>query len=622
MSQNVMLRCLFAGIYSLVFAWLAFSRYDTEIGSDGCDEEGMKYRPYLSGYLLPMILLVLVCVSVVNSGIKRGLMMMFSLCFGIFLQICIYYLILILLLPLMRRFISARACAMLWLIPNYLYITFQSYMELSAPWFVITVSDRWAWVLLSVWLAGFFAVLLWKCAEHLYFRHKVLENAFPAADPEILCVWEQTIADACMKKPKFRLMISPWVTSPISIGLFSRSIRVVLPQRSYSREELELILRHEIIHIGREDAWSKFFLVFCTAICWFNPLMWAAMRRSAEDLELSCDETVLLGSDQDTRKKYAALLLDTSGDERGFTTCLSASAHAMRYRLKSIICQTKRRSGGLIVGAVFFILCMTSGYVTLAYGGNSGGDLIFSSAEASQYTLRSVSLAEDDFHTIFGIHDPPAFNRYLSRLTLYQITGNYSFSEEKRMVCLMDAPEGTLSIVLSDHIIKLVPLYGESSGTEKYYVAEGIDWDYLSTIIVEYPALNVQLNTENNYNGKSITASLQLLRVSDNDRQTILYESGTPDEVTSGIFGSTRWNDAVLSFSRELSAPCSVRIETWDRSGSYTLEQTDMTQPFAFELPEYPAHYTVCASFGNGDGTVYEAEFRFEVGDVDSMDGM
>ena len=28
---------------------------------------------------------------------------------------------------------------------------------------------------------------------------------------------------------------------------------------------------------------------------------------SAEDLELSCDETVLLGEDEDTRKRYAEL---------------------------------------------------------------------------------------------------------------------------------------------------------------------------------------------------------------------------------------------------------------------------------------------------------------------------
>ena len=31
---------------------------------------------------------------------------------------------------------------------------------------------------------------------------------------------------------------------------------------------------------------------FCTALCWFNPFLWIAMRKSAEDLELSCDELI------------------------------------------------------------------------------------------------------------------------------------------------------------------------------------------------------------------------------------------------------------------------------------------------------------------------------------------
>lgn len=48
--------------------------------------------------------------------------MTLSMCFSIFLHISLYYTILTPLLPLIRRYISARACAMLWLLPNYLYI--------------------------------------------------------------------------------------------------------------------------------------------------------------------------------------------------------------------------------------------------------------------------------------------------------------------------------------------------------------------------------------------------------------------------------------------------------------------------------------------------------------------
>ena len=619
MSQEVFLRGLFAGIFSLAFAWVVFSRYDSEIGYDGTDREGQKYLPYIPGALLPLYLTLLLILGSASYGVLSGAQRIFSLCFGIFLHISAYYLVLILLLPLLRGRISARACAMLWVIPNYLYITHQSFMELPAPKFVITLPGRWLEVLLGIWLVGFAAVLFWKIAEHLFFRHSVLKDAAPVTDPDTLRIWEKVLEDARIKRPKFKLVTSPHARTPLSIGLFHRTIRVILPQCSYSPEELELILRHEIVHIGREDAWSKFFLIFCTAMCWFNPLMWVAMRKSAEDLELSCDETVLIGADDSTRKQYAALLLDTAGDGRGFTTCLSASAQAMRHRLRGVTRPGKRPSGAIVVGLVFFVLCMTSGYVALAYGGTPGAELIFTEGDPTQYTVRHVTKTDDPFHTVYQVTDQEALGSYLSGLTLCQLSGNYAFSEGEQFIYLMDTPAGTLGVELGDHALKLVPLYGEEPDSALYYVPEGIDWDYLSTVVVAYPALNVELTEAGNPYGDDISALLDVLWVNKDGQRTLLFDSGYSDEVTRGIFGNSQFIDATFSFSGELASPCSVLVESWDRSESYTVVQTDLTEPFRFKLPGYPAHYTVYASFHGPDKTLYEAEFRFEIGEAGSI---
>ena len=58
---------------------------------------------------------------------------MLSICFPIFLSISLYYALLLPALPLLRRRISARTCAALWLLPNYLYYTVYTYMELPEP---------------------------------------------------------------------------------------------------------------------------------------------------------------------------------------------------------------------------------------------------------------------------------------------------------------------------------------------------------------------------------------------------------------------------------------------------------------------------------------------------------
>ena len=413
MSQEVFMRGLFSGLMALAFAWVVFSRYDDEIGTEVSENERQKYLPYIPGTLLPGFLIAITILATYFYGFSGAAKMTLSACFTIFLHISLYYLVLLLILPFLRKVISARACAMLWLVPNYLYVIHQSYMELPSPLIVITAKGNLTWILFAIWLAGFIAVLVWKIVEHLVFRRHVLQNSRPVTDPDVLSVWTTIIEDSRFKRPKFKLVTSPNVSTPLTIGLNRRATRVVLPEKKYSKDDLELILHHEIVHIGREDAWNKFFMVFCTAICWFNPLMWIAMRKSADDMELSCDETVLLGADDAKRKQYAILLLDTAGDERGFTTCLSATANAMRYRLQNITKPVKRRSGALIVGAVFFILCMTSGYVALAYEGDSGAQLIYQCDDYSSYVIRSVSLKDDEFATNYEITDEEAFHSSL-----------------------------------------------------------------------------------------------------------------------------------------------------------------------------------------------------------------
>ena len=616
MSQEVLMRGLFSGLMALVFAWVVFSRYD-EIGTEVSDTSRQKYLPYIPGSLLPGFLLGITVLAWIYYGYAGAARMMLSSVFAIFLHISLYYLVLLLALPFLRKIISARACAMLWLIPNYLYIIHQSYMELPSPLLVITAKGNLAWILFGIWMIGVAVVLIWKFTEHLIFRHHILKGAKPVTDPAVMDVWKAMVEDARFRKPKFKLVTSPNVTTPLTIGLSRRSTRVVLPEKAYTRDELELILRHELVHIGREDAGNKFFMVFCAAMCWFNPLMWVAMRKSADDMELSCDETVLINTEEATRKQYAVLLLNTAGDERGFTTCLSATANALRYRLSRITKPRKRRSGALIVGAVFFILCMTSGYVALAYDGNSGAQMIYQSDDYSSYVIESVSLQDDEFATNYEIADEEAFHAYLAGLTVYELTGNYSFNDSQRcFTYLMNTPGGTMVVMLYDHAVKTVWLFKDTQA-QYYYVPDGIDWDYISTLIIAHPAMNVYLREPDSAYPDDLGALLQRLWRTEDGETSLVYENIYPEGEYHGIFGNAyRPNEATFEFSYELAEPFTVLVESWDHSTSYTVSQTEMKDGLTMDLPDYSAHYTVYASFYDQNGNLYEAEFWFNIGEI------
>lgn len=101
--------------------------------------------------------------------------------------------------------------------------------------------------------------------------------------------------------------VSSMIHSPLMIGFFKPLI--ILPERSYTQTELEVILKHENTHRKRHDTWYKLLLVIVNAVHWFNPVIYVMIRRAVRDLEYSCDDIVIRGTDTEYRKEYAMAIL-------------------------------------------------------------------------------------------------------------------------------------------------------------------------------------------------------------------------------------------------------------------------------------------------------------------------
>lgn len=610
MSIEDNIRILIIVILSFIVGAGVFVRHNEETG--GGDGDQPRYMPYIHGGLLPLYMFILSACSILFESAVKTAQMTLSLFFGVFINISIYYLLLMIIVPFLRKYINARTCAMLWLLPSYLYIALRgnSMIGMRKPLLVIRAPEKLVWILFSIWLIGFLVILIWKFISHIIFRKRILKDAVAVTNPEILELWKWEMMRARIKNPNFELVISPSVTTPLSVGLFKCTTVVVLPERDYTQDELTLIFRHEIIHIGRGDSWSKFFMNFCTAMSWFNPLMWKAMRKSADDMELSCDETVLLDSDEDTRRRYAKLILCTAGDESGFTTCLSASASALRYRLKNIMKPKKRFSGALTVVVLFFILYMSWGYIALAYEGSTGAEVLYRSRDISLYSLREVTMMDDPYNSIYECVNEEAFHEYMANLSMDNLIGDYSLEDgENRFRIEYNTPNGVSIMYVSDDWIKV---YDEQLA--QYYLPDGIDWEYLNTLLVRMPSLNVQMSRQEDSYEHEITASIQKLMKRKDGETTTVYESDFASEDPSGFYRFDA-SEAVLSFSQELAGAYTVKVESWDRMTSYTVSQTELEQPYVIPLAEYAAHYTIYASFYGQNHEIYDVEFRFDVGD-------
>ena len=480
----------FAAIFSVLIGLAAL--YDES-------KRPEEQRNALMVNYLPIYFLGYAVVALCRGGVQEALLTVISGWFAVFLHIAFYYALLLPLLPLLRKRLSAKACACLWTIPACLYVYLQgNFSWVRAPRIILRWPGYGIRTVVVIWLAGFVGVLVWHTAAHLVYRRQLLRDAREESDPEILALWQEMQKDHTIEKANVRLVRSPEAGTPLTIGLSRRTMRVVLPERAYTPAELRLIFRHELIHIRRGDCWTKLYLLFYAAMCWFLPLMWIAMRRSADDLELSCDEAVLWEADDAARRQYAELILTSAGDQRGYTTCLSASAAALRYRLKHMMQPRKRSGGALTIALVTFVLFLTVGNVGLAYGGAFAKEVIFDGEAAfADYPILYASVHGSSHEWVKG--ECPCqreLAEYLDSLKLYEMTGGGIGQDDDPVLRLEFSREGRSSSIwvrLCDHTLEVNwyertsdrPPYSSRLVEKKYYMEQEIDWAYLTELIQE-----------------------------------------------------------------------------------------------------------------------------------------
>lgn len=609
-------------VIAIMTGWAFYdrSRYEARIK---LHEPKLGRKTYLvEPLLLPLYLSMIIIIAIIKGGISFVGTILAPAFAVLFLYISIYYAALLCLLPLFRRFISARACATLWLLPNLLYFTTYLKDIKIKPLFIITLPRRWLALLAAVWGTGFICVFLWQLVSHLRYRHFLLQGAEPATDEAVLSQWSNGQWQHEVKRP-IPLLYSHKTTTPVTIGCFEQTMRLVLPPRHYTEQELNLIFRHELRHIQRCDTRTKAFLGFCVAMCWFNPLMWVARRRVADDLELSCDEAVLAGSDQTTRQQYADLLLKTAGDGRGYTTCLSGTANSLRYRLKNVVAPRKRFSGGAVVGLTMLVLLLGAGSIALASSSGTVKELIFDKAPEG-ITIDRVSTYNWQARSIYGWEEG-ALTEYLASLQVQQIYGrSYPRKELRHLyVDYAETADGELvsltRLELCDGLLWANIPYDEF-GNIVYLMVDEIDWGYVMSLLnfdavdpdpaPQPPEMMMYFNAKNNASGEPMYAMRRILSISSGG----LAQEVNKNLNNSGVGGVS--GDLVtqvkLHFSYRPVDGYEIRVENWERTESYCVASEDLTDD-TLPLAPYSAHYTVTGNFATVRATVYEMEFRFDV---------
>lgn len=154
-QMGLVLIALSAGVVSCLDV-LSYER-------EGIQRDWTRDTPRNGGWLLPSLVLFLIILYLVDglAGNWNATLSLFGWMAGFFLQISVYFVLLALALPLLRRYLRAEACAMLWIVPNYLYVTTYT-RSWNQPRWIIPLPIKFIGAAAVIWLAGTVAVLAWK----------------------------------------------------------------------------------------------------------------------------------------------------------------------------------------------------------------------------------------------------------------------------------------------------------------------------------------------------------------------------------------------------------------------------------------------------------------------------
>lgn len=141
------------------------------------------------------------------------------------------------------------------------------------------------------------------------------------------------------------------ISTPFIAGIIKPKIYI---PSDISEEYTKYVIDHEKYHLKRFDNIIKFIAFILLIIHWYNPLCWLAFFLMSKDMEMSCDEAVLV-KNEGVKKIYSnALLSFASGKSFPMPSPLSFSEGSVKERIKNVLSFKKPKA---VISVIAIALC-------------------------------------------------------------------------------------------------------------------------------------------------------------------------------------------------------------------------------------------------------------------------
>lgn len=199
----------------------------------------------------------------------------------------------------------------------------------------------WTALLLGIYLVGF-GVLLARVVIGWWLSARLGRAAGDIEDREALRVLRYRAAFAGLADAP-RLKESAAVAVPATVGVRRAVILLPANWRTWTGEQFDAIVAHEVSHVARRDALVQLLSLIHRAIFWFSPLGWWLDRQLTDLAEQASDEAALAGGAD--RARYAETLV-------GFFAQLGAAPRRVWWQGVSMAKAAKMGSAERRVGRI------------------------------------------------------------------------------------------------------------------------------------------------------------------------------------------------------------------------------------------------------------------------------
>lgn len=227
-------------------------------------------------------------------------------------------------------------------------------------------------ILLTLWLAGVIACVLWQGIGYYRLIRSLKGTSQPVERADLHTILQEQCADLIIDR-EIPLRVSSAADCPMLAGFIHPTL--YLPDERISRTDAAFIFRHELTHYKHGDLWLKLLLLAARCLHWFNPLVHLIARFAQEDIEAACDDAVVRGHDGAYRRAYGETILRSAiaqaQKRKALVSCFGDDKKTLMRRFEGLFDKSVKKRGVALV--VMIALLVGSLSCVIAVGDNDKG---------------------------------------------------------------------------------------------------------------------------------------------------------------------------------------------------------------------------------------------------------